>query len=153
MRATPAFRLDAHVTPAELSLAPHPEGGHFRETWRAPGTVPTAHGDRSPATAILYLLQPGESSAWHRVRSGELWLWQGGGSLTLRLGGTAAAPAQTAVGTVGPDGDRQHLVHPGEWQAAQPAGDEAVLVACVVSPGFDFDDFQLAPAGAGEAEQ
>lgn len=141
------------MTPAALSLSPHPEGGHFRETWRAPGIIATPHGDRSPATAILYLLQPGESSDWHRVRSGELWLWQGGGSLVLRLGGTGAAPEQTGVRTVGPAGDLQHLVEPGEWQAARPAGDEAVLVACVVSPGFDFDDFELAPAGAGEAVQ
>lgn len=146
------FRLDGPVTPADLSLAPHPEGGHFRETWRAPGTVRTPYGDRSPATAILYLLQPGERSDWHRVRSGELWLWQGGGALHLRLGGTGPLPVETgAPRTVGPDADLQHLVQPGEWQAAAPAGDEPVLVACVVSPGFDFEDFELAPRGAGEA--
>ena len=138
------------MTPDALSLAPHPEGGHFRETWRAPGTVSTPHGERSPATAILYLLQPGESSAWHRVRSGELWLWQGGGPMRLRLGGTGAAPVLAGECLVGPDGVLQHLVEPGEWQAAEPAADEPSLVACVVSPGFDFDDFELAP-GAGEA--
>lgn len=138
------------MTPDALSLAPHPEGGHFRETWRAPGTVGTPHGERSPATAILYLLQPGERSAWHRVRSGELWLWQGGGAMRLRLGGTGPAPVLAGERLVGPDGVLQHLVEPGEWQAAEPAGGRASLVACVVSPGFDFDDFELAP-GAGEA--
>jgi predicted cupin superfamily sugar epimerase len=133
------------VTPAALGLAPHPEGGWYRETWRSPGTVVTPYGDRSPATAILFLLQPGESSRWHRVRSGELWLWQGGGRLLLDLGGTAAQPSLTSTVTVGPEAaDLQRLVQPDEWQAARPAGDEAVLVACVVSPGFDFADFSLA---------
>lgn len=132
------------MTPALLDLQPHPEGGWYRETWRAAGTFTTPYGDRSPATSILFLLQPGESSRWHRVRSGELWLWQGGGRLLLDLGGTAARPALDATVTVGPSAaDLQRLVRPDEWQAARPAGDEAVLVACVVSPGFDFADFEL----------
>lgn len=132
------------VTPAALGLAPHPEGGWFRETWRAPGTVTTPYGERSPATSILFLLQPGESSRWHRVRSGELWLWQGGGELLLDLGGPGPRPVLDATVTVGPSaGDLQRLVPPDVWQAARPAGSEAVLVACVVSPGFDFEDFSL----------
>ena len=132
------------MRPEALGLAPHPEGGWYRETWRVPGSVPTPYGDRSPATAILFLLQPGESSRWHRVRSGELWLWQGGGSLLLDLGGTGGRPvaASTVVGGPGP-ADLPRLVQPGEWQAARPAGDEAVLMACVVAPGFDFADFEL----------
>ncbi len=130
------------MTPDALGLQPHPEGGHYRETWRAPGTVVTPYGDRSPATAILFLLQPGEASRWHRVRSGELWLWQGGGELLLDLGGTGdrAELEQTVV--VGPS-HVQHLVRPGQWQAARPAGEQAVLVSCVVSPGFDFADLEL----------
>lgn len=133
------------MTPALLDLQPHPEGGHYRETWRAPGTVTTPYGDRSPATSILFLLQPGEASRWHRVRSGELWLWQGGGRLLLDLGGSDERPALASTVVVGPDpSDLQRLVQPGEWQAARPAGPEAVLVACVVSPGFDFADFELA---------
>ena len=135
------------LPPELLGLAPHPEGGWYRETWRAPGTVTTVYGDRAPATAILFLLQPGEASRWHRVRSGELWLWQGGGPLRLRLGGTADRPAPEGERVVGPDPaaghDLQWLVQPGQWQAAEPAGDETVLVACVVSPGFDFADFEL----------
>lgn len=132
------------MTPEALGLSAHPEGGWYRETWRAPGTVVTPYGDRAPATAILYLLQPGERSRWHRVRSGELWLWQGGGRLRLDLGGTADRPALAQTRTLGPHPDDvQHLVQPQEWQAARPAGDEAVLVACVVAPGFDFADFEL----------
>ncbi len=130
------------MTPERLGLAPHPEGGWYRETWRVPGAVPTPYGDRSPATCISFLLQPGESSRWHRVRSGEMWLWQAGGPLVLRLGGTGAAPAQASVVELGP-GDA-HLVEPGEWQAAEPGRDQAVLVACVVSPGFAFEDLELA---------
>ncbi len=132
------------MTPEALGLAAHPEGGHYRETWRAAGTVVTPYGERSPATTILFLLQPEESSRWHRVRSGELWMWQGGGRLLLDLGGTADRPALASTVVVGPDpADLQRLVQPYEWQAARPAGDEAVLVACVVAPGFDFADFEL----------
>lgn len=129
------------MTPEALGLAPHPEGGWFRETWRSPGVVRTPHGDRSPATCISFLLQPGESSRWHRVRSGEMWLWQAGGPLLLRLGGTGPQPEQEREVELGP-GD-QHLVQPGQWQAAEPGRDQAVLVACVVSPGFEYDDLEM----------
>ncbi|MGB8649034.1 MAG: cupin domain-containing protein [Mycobacteriales bacterium] len=131
------------MTPAALDLQPHPEGGWYRETWRAPGAVATPYGERSPATAILFLLEPGQASRWHRVRSAELWLWQGGGPLALDLGGTADAPALDRTVLLGPGGVPQHLVEPGQWQAARPAGEEAVLSGCVVVPGFDFADFEL----------
>ena len=131
------------MTPESLDLEPHPEGGWYRETWRAPGTVQTPYGDRSPATSILFLLEPGQRSAWHRVRSGELWLWQGGGTLLLSLGGTADQPALERTVELGPRGVLQHLVEPGEWQAASPEGGQAVLSGCVVVPGFDFADFEL----------
>ncbi|MDX6265691.1 MAG: uncharacterized protein QOD70_431 [Frankiales bacterium] len=131
------------LIPESLDLKPHPEGGWYRETWRAPGSVPTPHGDRSPATSILFLLEPGQRSAWHRVRSAELWLWQGGGTLLLSLGGTADRPALTRTVALGPDGVLQHLVEPGEWQAATPEGGQAVLSGCVVVPGFEFIDFEL----------
>lgn len=132
------------LTPGSLGLAPHPEGGWYRETWRAELPVATPYGERAAATSILFLLEPGQSSRWHRVRSAELWLWQGGGRLSLDLGGGGDAPALESTVTVGPDpDDLQRLVPPGVWQAARPAGDEAVLVACVVAPGFDFADFEL----------
>jgi len=129
------------VTPESLDLQPHPEGGWYRETWRAAEVVQTPHGERSAATSILFLLEPGQRSAWHRVRSSELWLWQGGGTLLLSLGRTGAAPARSRTVELGPGG--QHLVEPGEWQAASPAGGQAVLTGCVVVPGFDFADFEL----------
>ena len=79
---------------AQLDLQPHPEGGWFRETWRSPVSFlpPGYDGHRSAATAIYYLLHPGEESRWHLVRSDELWFWHGGGPLTLRLGGNGSEP-------------------------------------------------------------
>lgn len=133
-----------------LDLAPHPEGGWFRETWRAPVQFrPDGYdGPRAAATGILFLLAPGEASRWHTVRSDELWLWHRGGPLTLRLGGSGDVPLDRLEVTVGPDVERgqrpQALVPAGTWQSAAPAGDEAVLVSCVVAPGFDFADFRLA---------
>ncbi|MFC3964243.1 cupin domain-containing protein [Nocardia jiangsuensis] len=124
-----------------LDLDPHPEGGWFRETYRSPVRfTPDGYpGDRAAATAILFLLMPGERSAPHTVRSDELWFWQGGGALVLDIGGTEVL--------LGPDhaaGQQLQLVVPGGVsQAAKPAGDQHVLVACVVSPGFDFADFRL----------
>lgn len=133
----------------QLGLQPHPEGGWFRETWRSPVAFRPAGypGDRSAATAIYFLLCPGEESAWHVVRSDELWLWHRGGPLALRLGGTAAGPGESSVITLGAsiiDGEQpQVLVPGGTWQSAAPASQEPVLVSCVVAPGFDFADFRL----------
>ncbi|HEY7324849.1 MAG TPA: cupin domain-containing protein [Streptosporangiaceae bacterium] len=136
----------------QLDLRPHPEGGWFRETWRSAMTFrPDGYGgERSAATAIYFLLCPGEESAWHVVRSDELWLWHTGGPLTLRLGGSEAEPAETATITLGGDvtgGQRpQMIVSGGTWQCAVPAGRDAALVSCVVAPGFDFADFRLGSA-------
>ena len=137
-----------------LDLAPHPEGGWYRETWRAaPESVPDGYpGPRAAATGIYFLLTPGEESAWHRVRSDEVWLWHSGGPLTLLDGGDADAPggSPTAI-TLGPEltaGQRpQHLIRAGHWQAARPAASAEVLVSCVVAPGFDFADFSLLSPG------
>jgi len=121
-----------------LDLQPHPEGGWFRETFRSATTItPQGYdGPRAAATAILFLLNPGESSAWHVVRSDELWFWHSGGPLSLRVGRDAEPVL------LSPD-NPQVLVPAGVWQSAEPAADEHVLVSCVVSPGFDFTDFQL----------
>ena len=135
---------------ADLGLQPHPEGGWYAETYRHDGTTETPAGSRALGTAIYFLLQPGESSAWHRVASDELWFHHRGGPLRLFLGGTGDEPGPGS-GTVtelvlGPDvaaGQRPQLLVPaGAWQAARPV-DEAVLVSCVVVPGFDFADFTL----------
>ena len=138
--------------PKELGLQPHPEGGWFREIWRHPQTIETVYGPRALATSVLFLLRPGEASAWHRVRSEELWIWQGGGPVRLTLGGAGTTPDETDSVTLGPGG--QHLVGADEWQAAVPADpDRATLVACIVSPGFDFADFSLAEARSTAAER
>lgn len=121
---------------AALGLEPHPEGGWFKETYRsAHSFTPDGYpGERSAATAIYYLLHPGERSRPHVVRSDELWLWHSGGPLTLVVGGEAL--------TLGPDRP-QILVPGGTWQSAEPAGADPVLVSCVVAPGFDYADFTL----------
>lgn len=138
---------------ADLGLQPHPEGGYYAETWRSGVTVPAGAlpagygGDRSAATAILFLLLPGQRSAWHLVRSDELWFHHRGGPLALRLGGVdPARPGAAQEHLLGPGieaGQRPQLLVPGGvWQSAEPVG-EAVLVSCVVAPGFEFADFRL----------
>ena len=127
-----------------LGLQPHPEGGWYAETYRHPDGVDTAAGRRSLGTAIHFLLLPGESSAWHRVTSDELWFHHRGGPLRLFLSDDpGAGPVRTEL--LGPGGSYQVLVPGGMWQAARPV-DDAVLVSCVVVPGFDFADFTLGDA-------
>lgn len=143
--------LDRPATAGALDLLPHPEGGWYRETWRSDVRLtPQGYpGERASATAIYFLLPPGEESVWHAVRSAELWLWHRGGPLTLLLGGGGERPAEPATVVLGADvaGGQvpQAVVPAGFWQAARPAGDEEVLVSCVVSPGFDFADFRVLP--------
>jgi hypothetical protein len=125
-----------------LGLQPHPEGGWYRETVRAAG----AEGGRGACTSILFLLEAGQRSHWHRVDANEIWLHQAGSGLTLSTSDGVAV----AEHRLGPDlfgGEvLQAVVTPGEWQAAQ-AGDGWALVACVVAPAFDFAGFELASPG------
>ncbi|MEI4470420.1 cupin domain-containing protein [Frigidibacter sp. MR17.24] len=138
------MRDDARALIAALDLAPHPEGGWYRETWRAEA----APGARAAGTAILFLLMAGERSHWHRVDASEVWLWHRGAPLALSVAETAAGPALTR--RLGPDviaGEAPQLVVPAtHWQAAATTG-AFTLVSCVVAPGFDFAGFELAPAG------
>jgi predicted cupin superfamily sugar epimerase len=129
----------------KLDLQPHPEGGWYRETYRSAVTFnPQGYaGPRAAATGIYFLLQPGEFSAWHVVTSDELWLLHSG-SLQLRLGGTGAAPAEGGEAVLLTAESPQALVPAGVWQSAYPAGSQPALVSCVVSPGFEFEDFRLA---------
>ena len=138
-----------------LGLVQHPEGGWFAETWRSPvelsgPTLPPGYeGSRSLATSIVFLLLPGEVSAWHVVRSDELWIHQRGGALTLGLGGNdPARPGEARELQLGTDASAgqspQILVPAGQWQTARPTEDEPVLVGCVVAPGFDYRDWRLA---------
>jgi uncharacterized protein len=126
-----------------LELLPHPEGGHYRETWR---DLP-ADGGRGAATAILYLLAAGERSHWHRVDAAELWLWHAGARLRLTLS-TDGIAEETRI--LGPDlamgAALQAVVPAGCWQAAETLGAWA-LVSCVVAPAFQFPGFELAPPG------
>jgi uncharacterized protein len=123
---------------AQLALAPHPEGGWYRETWRAP---PGADG-RAGGTAILFLLEAGQRSHWHCVDAAELWLWHAGAPLALSIGQDTHRLGPDVIGGEMP----QALVPADTWQAAE-AGDGWALVSCVVVPGFDFAGFTLAPPG------
>lgn len=134
----------------QLQLAPHPEGGWYRETWKAPA-MPDG---RAGGTAIIFLLKAGERSHWHTVDAEELWIWQGGDPLALRLAPGDAGPVRTLRlgGDVTAGEALQGLVPTGEWQAAEALapGEGAYgysLVSCVVVPGFDFAGFHLAEPG------
>lgn len=128
---------------AALDLAPHPEGGWYRQTW----VDDTAPG-RPHGTAILFLLRAGERSHWHRVDATEIWLWHSGAPLILSTAATEAGPARDAV--LGPDvlaGEMPQRIVPAQhWQAARSTG-AYTLVSCTVSPGFRFEGFTLAPPG------
>ncbi len=127
-----------------LGLLRHPEGGWYRETWRS--AIPVAHpasgAERAACTCIHFLLEAGDFSAWHRVASDEVWLWQGGGALELHL--LAPDTGEHRVVALGPDAELQAAVPAGWLQAARPApGSAHALAGCVVAPGFDFADFKM----------
>jgi predicted cupin superfamily sugar epimerase len=147
--ATAAPRPEDGVPPTArvLGLEPHPEGGWYRQTWRSPTEVSLPDGrTRATATLIWFLLPAGVASAWHRVASEEVWLAQEG-TVRLQLGGTAAAPVGGDVrvlGTTPAAAEEPEVVVPaGHWQRTLP-GERDALVRCLVSPGFEFADFELA---------
>lgn len=129
-----------------LDLKPHPEGGHFRETFRDAATV----NGRAASTAIYFLLRRGERSHWHRVDAAEAWHFHAGAPLRLSINAAGA----TRTVTLGSDlvaGERPQAVVPARaWQAAESLGDWT-LVGCTVAPGFDFAGFELAPPGFSPA--
>lgn len=133
----------------ELQLASHPEGGWYRETWRAEADKK----GRSAGTAIIFLLRSDEASHWHTVDAEELWFWQGGDPIQLRIAASDQGPVETVIlgGAVDAGQTLQAKVPTGAWQAARPAhiGTEPFgysLMSCVVVPGFEFAGFRLAPA-------
>lgn len=127
-----------------LGLSPHPEGGHYRETFRDP--VCDA-GGRSRSTAIYFLLAAGESSHWHRVDAVETWFWHAGAPLLLSLSADGKAIGERRLGPSLAKGEMPQIVIPeGHWQAARALGDWT-LVSCAVAPGFTFEGFELAPPG------
>lgn len=126
-----------------LGLERHPEGGHFRETYRH---VP-ADGGRGAQTAIYYLLAAGEKSRWHRVDADEIWHFHAGAPLKLSTSTDGRARNDRMLGTDLARGQRpQILVPAGAWQAAESTGDWT-LVGCTVAPAFVFEGFELAPEG------
>ncbi len=134
-----------------LGLAPHPEGGWYRETWR----TEAAAGSRAAGTAIYYLLEKGQISRWHRVDAAEIWHWYAGAALELALSPDGHSREIAVLGPgieAGIQGgnqveERPQIVVPaGCWQSAKSKG-EFTLVGCTVSPGFEFGGFEMAPSG------
>jgi predicted cupin superfamily sugar epimerase len=128
---------------ARLELKPHPEGGHYRETFRDARTDASV---RSLSTAIYFLLARGERSHWHRIDAVEIWHYYAGSALTLQI---AEDGGQRSV-RLGPDlvaGEVPQAIVPAQaWQAAESTGDWT-LAGCTVAPGFDFAKFEMAPKG------
>ncbi|AJP56979.1 hypothetical protein UC34_08195 [Pandoraea vervacti] len=143
---------------AALGLLPHPEGGHYRETYRASDTIAVQalpsgfSGARNVSTAILYLLEAGDFSAFHRIRSDEVWHFHLGGTLLIHEIDMSGKQITTRLGHDVASGEQlQHVVPAGHWFAAQPApSTRYALVGCTVAPGFAFEDFEMAdPAALG----
>lgn len=135
--------LSAEEVIALLGLAPHPEGGHFRETFREAGT----NGARGASTAIYFLLAAGERSHWHRVDASEAWHWYAGAPLKLGMVTPDGTRSDHVLGSDLAAGERpQAVVPPHAWQAAESLG-AWTLVGCTVAPAFDFSGFELAPPG------
>jgi predicted cupin superfamily sugar epimerase len=135
--------LAADAVIRSLDLRPHPEGGHYRETWRdsPPG------GGRGTGTAILFLLRRGERSHWHRVDATEIWHFHAGAPLALSLSPDGDLATDRVLGCDLAAGQLPQLIVPaGTWQAARSLGDWT-LAGCTVSPAFEFAGFELAPPG------
>ena len=129
----------------ELRLAPHPEGGHFRELFRSRRMVRTDDGrsERWAATAIYYLLRGTDVNHWHRVASDEIWHWYEGAPMELHLLDAQLTRQKVEVlGPVGAERAPVRVVPAGCWQAVRCTG-EFTLAGCTVAPGFEFSDFRL----------
>ena len=130
-----------------LGLTPHPEGGWYRETWRAQA----ADGERAAASAVLYVIQPGQRSHWNRVNADEIWLWHAGDAVELKVAASDAGPVRAVrLGGRVTEGEQvQVIVSAGQWQSAEPVSGAAgyALISCIVAPAFEFSGFELAPEG------
>lgn len=125
----------------ELELAPHPEGGWYRETWRAEAP----DGQRAAGTAIYYLLEADQFSHWHRVDANEIWLWHAGAPLALTLSPDGHDAETKLLGPELARGQRPQVVVPMNWWQTAASLGRFTLVSCTVSPGFTFDGFEMAP--------
>ena len=127
-----------------LSLAPHPEGGFYREVHRSQQVLSLPGGARAACTAIHYVLPPGEFSALHRVTSDEVWSWFDGDPLELHLLHPDGRREAVLLGRDVAAGQRPQAVVPaGTWQGAGPAGPRGSWCGCTVAPGFDFADLEM----------
>lgn len=134
---------EADAIIATLGLKPHPEGGHYAETFRDPDPA----GARSHSTAIYFLLKRGERSHWHRIDAAEGWHFHAGAPLRLSVSADGVTSRHHVLGLDLASGARPQVIVPrGVWFAAESLGDYT-LVSCTVAPGFDFAGFELAPAG------
>lgn len=124
-----------------LGLQAHPEGGWYREYWRGPLVAGRATG-----TSIYFLLERGQRSHWHRIDASELWLHHAGGPVKLLTARHGAIAEQNLGQDMSASQALHALVEPFIWQSATCGGDWA-LVSCVVTPGFEFSSFELAPPG------
>ena len=131
---------------AQLGLTPHPEGGHYRQTFRDLGAKAGAPGPRGHSTAIFFLLRKGEISRWHRIDAAEVWHFYRGAPLALSIGLEGGVTRQVLGPAVEAGELPQLIVPPGAWQMAESLGDYT-LVGCTVAPGFDFATFELADEG------
>lgn len=144
--------MTVHQIVQLLDLQPHPEGGFYKEVYRSNGFISQAclpadfQGDRNFSTSIYYMLQKGDFSAFHRIKSDEIWHYYYGGEILLHLLHPAGEYQLMVLGNNITNGARFQLVIPaGVWFAAEPAqGNDFTLAGCTVAPGFDFADFELA---------
>jgi predicted cupin superfamily sugar epimerase len=135
--------MTAEEVVALLGLQPHPEGGFYRETFRAPAP----DGGRGASTAIYYLLPEGEVSAWHRADADEVWHYYDGAPLELTLSADGRERSSVRLGIDLAAGERPQAVVPaGVWQTARTLGGWT-LVGCTVAPAFEFSGFEMAPPG------
>lgn len=135
--------MDAAAIIARLNLKPHPEGGHYAETYRHHA----GPGQRGAMTAIYFLLQAGERSHWHRVDATEIWHYYAGAPLTLELSHDGK---EIRAETLGPDlahGQQPQIIVPANWWQAAESRGAWTLVGCTVGPAFEFSGFELAPKG------
>lgn len=129
----------------ELALQPHPEGGHFRETFRDPVTLGEDEVARGASTAIYYLLRAGEVSHWHRVDAAEVWHWYAGAPLELTISEDGREAATHRLGPEVTAGQRPQVAVPAKaWQGARSLG-AWTLCGCTVAPAFRFEGFEMAP--------
>ncbi len=134
-----------------LGLKPHPEGGYYKETYRSVGQIPDGailgiEGERSYSTAIYFLLTRSVFSAFHKIKSDEMWHHYDGAAIELHMISPEGEYTKVVIGKDFSNGEHpQYVVPAGYWFGSRVKGDaEFSLLGCTVSPGFDFHDFVLA---------